>query len=192
MQLHYPHISEKEGEKMEAIVYSSNSGFTARYAKLLSEATGLPAVDVRRIRRKLRRGDDIVFLGWVMAGIVDNYMKMYGLYNVRVLCPVGLMPAGEQVMQTLHDRNMIPDEVALYYLRGGFDMRKIRGFKKIMAKSFRISMEMDYEDNETPESGEMYRLMRDGADFVDAAALAPVIEKIRELENSTEKELTTP
>ncbi len=177
---------------MEAIVYSSNSGFTARYAKLLSEATGLPAVDVRKVRRKLYRGDDIVFMGWVMAGVIDNYMKMYSLYNVRVLCPVGLMPPGGQVLETLHSRNMIPDEIALYYLRGGFDMRKIRGFKKLMAKSFRISMEMDYEDNETPESGEMYRLMCEGADFVDAAALAPVIEKIRELENSTEKELTGP
>ena len=28
-----------------AIVYASNSGFTAQYAKMLGEATGLPVID---------------------------------------------------------------------------------------------------------------------------------------------------
>ena len=177
---------------MEAIVYSSASGHTARYAKMLSEMTGIPAVEIRRCRRKLWRGDDIIFMGWVMAGIVDNYMKMYDHYNVRVLCPVGLMPPGEKIDKLLHDRNIIPDDVAMFYLRGGFDMKKQRGLKKLMAKSYRISMEMDFEDNETPESGEMFDLMTNGADFVDAANLAPVVEKIRELQNSEENQLTTP
>lgn len=30
---------------ISAIVYASNSGFTAQYAKMLGEATGLPVID---------------------------------------------------------------------------------------------------------------------------------------------------
>ena len=166
---------------MEAIVYSSAAGHTARYAKILAEKTGLPLVEAKRVRRRLYRGDDIVFLGWVMAGVVDKYMEMYTRYNVRVLCPVGLMPPGEWTDENLREHNLLPEAVKVFYLRGGFDMSKLHGFHKIMAKSFRISMEMDFEDNETPESGEMFRMMRDGADFFDEAALEPVIEYIQSI-----------
>ena len=30
---------------ISAIIYASNSGFTAQYAKMLGEATGLPVID---------------------------------------------------------------------------------------------------------------------------------------------------
>ena len=177
---------------MKAIVYSSAAGHTARYAQMLSEMTGLPAIPVNRIGRKLSRGDEIVFLGWVMAGVVDNYMRMYNTYEIRVLCPVGLLPDSDFVQENLRDHNILPDEIATFYLRGGFDMKRVRGFRKLMAKSFRISMEMDFEDNETKESGELFELMQGTEDFVSREALEPVAEKIREFQNSTEKELTTP
>ena len=166
---------------MEAIVYSAAAGHTARYAKILAEKTGLPLVEAKRVRRRLYRGDDIVFLGWVMAGVVDKYMEMYTRYNVRVLCPVGLMPPGEWTDENLREHNLLPEAVKVFYLRGGFDMSKLHGLHKIMAKSFRVSMEMDFEDNETPESGELFRMMRDGADFFDEAALEPVIEYIQSI-----------
>ena len=177
---------------MKAIVYSSAAGHTARYAQMLSEMTGLPAIPVNRIGRKLSRGDEIVFLGWVMAGVIDNYMRMYNTYEIRVLCPVGLLPDSDFVQENLRDHNILPDEIATFYLRGGFDMKRVRGFRKLMAKSFRISMEMDFEDNETKESGELFELMQGMEDFVSREALEPVAKKIRELQNSTEKELTTP
>ena len=38
--------TEKGGNAMiSAIVYAFNSGFTAQYAKMLGEATGLPVID---------------------------------------------------------------------------------------------------------------------------------------------------
>ena len=38
--------TEKGGNAMiSAIVYASNSGFTARYAKMLGKATGQPVID---------------------------------------------------------------------------------------------------------------------------------------------------
>lgn len=177
---------------MKAIVYSSAAGHTERYALALSEMTGLPAIPVRRIGRRLSRGDEIVFLGWVMAGVIDSYMHMYNTYEVRVLCPVGLLPYSDFVKETLEDHNIIPDEIATFYLRGGFEMKRLHGLKRWMARSFRVSMEMDFEDNETKESGELFELMQGSPDFFDRASLEPVAEKIRELQNSTEKELTTP
>ena len=173
---------------MEAIVYSSAAGHTARYAKLLSEKTGIPLVEAKNVRKKLYKGDEIIYMGWVMAGVIDRYMEMFSHYTVRVLCPVGIMPAGESVEENLRDRNLIPDSIHTFYLRGGFDMSKIHGFKKIMAKSFRTAMEMDFDDNGTPESGELFRIMTEGADFFDENALKPVIECIERIgKEDTEK-----
>lgn len=53
---------------MEAIVYCSQTGHTAQYARLLSQATGLPAYDFREAQSAVPKGAAILFLSWVMAG----------------------------------------------------------------------------------------------------------------------------
>ena len=42
--------------KPTAIVYTSNTGFTARYAALLSEETGLPAYSIKDAGKNLAKG----------------------------------------------------------------------------------------------------------------------------------------
>ena len=53
---------------MEAIVYTSNTGSTARYAKLLGHELGIPVYSAAEAKKTLPAGAGIIYLGWIMAG----------------------------------------------------------------------------------------------------------------------------
>ncbi len=56
---------------MDAIVYTSNTGSTKRYAELLSQMTGLPAFALAT-RRISSANAGIIYLGWIMASGVKG------------------------------------------------------------------------------------------------------------------------
>ena len=58
---------------MNAIVYTTNAGSTARYAKLLAHETGLPAYSLPEAKEAVPAGAKIIYLGWIMAGSVHGY-----------------------------------------------------------------------------------------------------------------------
>ena len=52
---------------MKAIIYTTNTGSTAQYAKMLAEQTGLPAFSMEEAKSKVEAGSEIIYLGWIMA-----------------------------------------------------------------------------------------------------------------------------
>ena len=53
---------------MNAIIYTTNTGSTARYAELLPCATGLPAYSLAEAKSAVSTGAEVIYLGWIMAG----------------------------------------------------------------------------------------------------------------------------
>lgn len=53
------------------IVYESKTGFTERYAEMLSAKTGLKAFRVKELA-KVNREEEVVFLGWMKAGKIQG------------------------------------------------------------------------------------------------------------------------
>ena len=62
---------------ISAIVYTSNSGYTAEYARLLGRATGLPVNDLRQVHTP-QPDEEVIFLGWLMADRVMGWPKAPG------------------------------------------------------------------------------------------------------------------
>ena len=114
---------------MKAIVYTSNTGSTARYAKLLGRETGLPVYASET--RNLPAGAEIIYLGWIMAGEIKGYKKAARQYTVQAVCGVGMGQTGTQVME-VRKKNAIPDSVPLFTLQGNFRMDRLRGVYKLM------------------------------------------------------------
>lgn len=48
---------------MKAILYTSNTGFTARYAELLGQHTGLPVYTLSQAKRTLPAHAEVIYLG---------------------------------------------------------------------------------------------------------------------------------
>ncbi|MDO4573368.1 MAG: hypothetical protein Q4C13_08355 [Clostridia bacterium] len=99
---------------MDAILYTSNTGFTAEYAHLLEEATGLPAMPLRAAGG-LRPGADIIYLGWLMAGRVQGLKKAEARYRVRAVCGVGMGATGSQTDE-VRQANALEPERPLFVL----------------------------------------------------------------------------
>ena len=58
---------------MDAIIYTTNTGSTGQYAKLLAQETGLPAYSLVEAKKRVFAGAEVVYLGWIMAGSVKGY-----------------------------------------------------------------------------------------------------------------------
>ena len=52
---------------MDAIIYTTNTGSTGQYAKLLAQETGLPAYSLAEAKKRVFAGAEVVYLGWIMA-----------------------------------------------------------------------------------------------------------------------------
>ena len=162
--------------KPEAIVYTSNTGYTAQYAALLSNHTGLPVYSLVEARKRLTRSSTILYLGWLMAGRVQGYAKAAKLYRVAALCGVGMGFTGSQ-LQDVRQANRIPARLPVFTLQGGFDMAKLHGIYKmmmtVMAKT--VGKKLANKKDRTPDEDSMLELLLHGGNCVSEENLEAVL-----------------
>lgn len=81
---------------MKGIVYTSNTGFTESYAKMLGNRLNLPVYSLSDAEKSIDKGSDIIYLGWLAAGIVKGYKKAAKRYTIKAVCGVGMGASGSQ------------------------------------------------------------------------------------------------
>ena len=62
---------------MNAIIYTTNTGSTEHYAKLLAQKTGLPVYSLAEAKKRVFAGAEVIYLGWIMAGSVKGYAEAF-------------------------------------------------------------------------------------------------------------------
>ena len=166
--------------KPTGIVYTSNTGYTEKYAKLLGEQLELPAFSAEQAD-SLPEGTEVLYLGWLMAGVVKGYKKAAQRFSVAAVCGVGMGPAGSQDSD-VRKNNAIPQEVPVFTLQGGFDRTKLHGIYRfmmgVMIKVMGSSLRK--KENRTPEEDAMLEIVTNGGDFVDVRQLDGVIAWYRQ------------
>lgn len=119
---------------ISGIVYTSNSGYTAQYARLLGAALDLPVTDAKW-GADPHPGRAVIYLGWLMAGKVQGYAKAAKEFDIRAVCAVGMGPASQAGAEKVRAKMGIPAEVPVFTLQGGFDINKLHGpYKWIMQR----------------------------------------------------------
>ena len=116
---------------MKAIVYTSNTGHTAAYSKILGAKIGLPVYALNEAAKKLQKGTEIIYLGWLFANNIKGYKKATKKYKVSAICAVGLCDTGTAVAE-VRKANSISEETPLFTIQGGMDKTKLRGINKFM------------------------------------------------------------
>ena len=162
---------------MKTIVYTSGTGYTAQYAKMLGEKLGISAMPLEEAKNTLLSGEEVIYFGWLMAGFVSGYKEAKKKFSVSAVCAVGM---GENVSQTneIRKSNKISDTTPLFVLQGGLDMSKLNGVYKFMMKIVTKKIEKDLLKKETrsQEEENILTMIREGGNFVSEENLAPVIE----------------
>ena len=85
---------------MKAIVYTSQTGFTQRYAQLLSQQVGVPAYSVKEAAGALPRESEIFYMGPIVAGGLKGLEKIMHRYTIRGAALVGMNPVGNGELWT--------------------------------------------------------------------------------------------
>lgn len=154
---------------MITVVYTSNTGFTAQYAELLAARIGTSAIPLDEARKKLARGSNVVYLGWIRSDRIMGCEDARRFFTVLAIGAVGMSDpvAADEEDNRIHaeeiaegsatdsedydssyNLNMFKAKLAakndvggtpLFYLRGGFCFEKLRGFNRLMMKMVRKS-----------------------------------------------------
>ena len=152
---------------MNAIIYTTNTGSTEHYAKLLAQKTGLPVYSLAEAKKRVFAGAEVIYLGWIMAGSVKGYAEAAKRYQVRAVCGVGVRKKSE-----------IPANIPLFTLQGNFDVKKLHGvyrpMMEIMVKTAGKSLAA--KKDRTPEEDGMLDMMLHGGERVKQENLSAVLD----------------
>ena len=163
-----------------AIVYTSNTGFTAEYASLLGGETGLPVYALEDAKKSLPQNSPILYLGWLAAGKVQGYDKAVTNFDIQALCAVGMGKSGSQ-LEDVKKTNNLPEGLPLFTLQGGFDLKKLRGVYKLMMSvmSKMVAKKLAAKSERTPDEEDTLDLFQNGGSRVSLENLKPVLEWYR-------------
>lgn len=161
---------------ISAIVYTSNSGYTAQYAKMLGQAIGLPVNDLSQMHNP-QPEKEVIYLGWLMAGQVMGLKKALKMCKVRAICQVGMGPASRAASAALKAKLDMAD-VEVFTLQGGFDIKKLHGpYKWIMLLKCRQIKKLLEEKESLTEAQQMtYDMVTKGASNVKEENLQGIMD----------------
>ena len=162
---------------MNAIVYTSNTGFTAQYAKFLGGKLNLPVYSLDAAKRELDAGAEIIYLGWLMAGQVKGFKRARKLYKISAVCGVG-MAAGDSQIEQIRKGNAITENIPLFTLQGGFELGKLHGIYKLMMSTMKLTVgkKLAAKPDKTADEQDMLDLLINGGSRVSEENLRPVLE----------------
>ena len=162
--------------KPKVILYTSNTGFTAQYAALLSEQSGLPCFSLKAAGH-IQPGTPILYLGWLMAGNVQGYKEAAKKYTICAVCGVGMGATGSQIAD-VRKTNALPDEMPVFVLQGGFDRKRLHGIYKLMMTVMKntVGKSLARKPDRTPDEDTMLDLLENGGSRVSPENLSSVLD----------------
>lgn len=158
--------------KANAIAYTSNTGLTESYARILAEKTGLPLYRIEEAKDALASCERVIYLGWLMAGMIVSYKKARKLYDIAAVCGVGLGDTGAQD-ESARKTNKIPSDIPVFTLQGGMDRAKLTGIYKSMIDV--LTKVMIKKKNKTEDEEKMTSLLISGGNYVSEDNLCAVL-----------------
>ena len=162
---------------MNAIIYTTNTGSTEHYAKLLAQKTGLPVYSLAEAKKRVFAGAEVIYLGWIMAGSVKGYAEAAKLYQVRAVCGVGMGQSGTQT-DSVRKKSAIPAGIPLFTLQGNFDVKKLHGVYRLMMEIMvkPVGKGLAEKSDRTPEEDDMLDMMLHGGERVKEENLSTVLD----------------
>lgn len=164
------------------VIYTSQTGFTKRYAEWIAQASGAPCLTLSEARKKDLSGyDAIVFGGWACAGgikHIDWFRKQIAHWADKKLIAfcVGASPSDNPEVETALNRNFTAEErkrVHVFYCPGGLNYSKMPALSRMMLKLYHKTLEAKKERTEQEQA--MLNMLLVSYDISDRACIAPIL-----------------
>lgn len=163
---------------IKAIIYNSNTGFTEKYAHILSEKINIPAYRMEEADKHVEEGSKIVFLGWICASSVKGLKKVNKKYDVTAVGCVGISGSDAELLEKIKNQNRIKEGVFTCMLQGGLDLKKLSGIYKILMNAVRKTLieTAKNKENKSKEDENTVDMLVNGGNFVNEENLQPLVE----------------
>ena len=155
-----------------AIVYVSETGFTARYAAILAKKLQLPAYPLADALQQLPAGTPVIHMGWMMASSIVGYKQAAKRFAIAAVIGVCLGDTGAQDAAA-RKACKLPADVPVFTVQGGMDHQKLKGGYKVGITI--LTKVMAAKKRRTPDEDRMLALLQKGGDFVQEKELAAVL-----------------
>ncbi|MCR5756266.1 MAG: flavodoxin domain-containing protein [Acetatifactor sp.] len=169
------------------IIFSSQTGFTKRYAEWIAEETDAELISLSRAKKKnadyFDTYDAILYGGWTMAGRVvkaDWYFKRAEKWKDKkllVFC-VGASPMENPEIQTALD-NMLTSEqkefIKIFYCPGGIAYDKMNLFSRLAMKAFASALKKDAD----PDKQKQGAIISESYDIADKQYIQPILGELK-------------
>ena len=168
---------------MKAIIYTTNTGSTAQYAKMLAEKTGLQAFSMEEAKSKVEAGSEIIYLGWIMAAQVKGCKEAAKKYKIRAICAVGMEKTGTRT-EEIRGKTCVPAEIPLFTLQGNFNVKKLHGLYRIMMNMMvkMVTKQLGAKAERTQRENEMLEIMLHGGENVREENLKSILDYYKSIQ----------
>lgn len=164
------------------VIYTSQTGFTKRYAQWIAEAAGADCLELSEAKRKnLDTYEAIVYGGWACAGGIKKLkwfkgnIEKWADKKLIAFC-VGASPIENPEIEPTLKRNFTESEfkkINVFYCPGGFNYEKMSASSKMMMKMF-IKM-LKAKKNKTEEDQEQIKMISSSYDISDRKYIEPIL-----------------
>ena len=180
------------------IIYTSQTGFTKKYAEWIAEKMGADLLDLKEARKKkdafYEPYEAIVYGGWTMAG---NLVKSKWFLDkaaswkdkrLAVFCVGGSPNDNPDVETCLH--KILTDEqrkyIRAFYCQGGFNYEKMNGASRLAMKMFVGALKK--KKDATEEEKIMAEMISSSYDISDICYIEPLVEYLESAGKTGEDE----
>lgn len=160
---------------IEAVVFTSNTGETEKYAKAFAEKAGLPCVKLKETS-SLENGAQIIYFGWIFADTIQGYDKACRKYDIPCVCGVGMSKAGTKNRE-IRKATGLGEEVVLFSFRGGLHMDRLKGIHRLILSAVRKAniRQLEGKERSVQEEDDL-ALWKEGGSRFDENALLPMLD----------------
>lgn len=148
------------------VIYTSQTGFTKRYAQWIAEAPGADCLTLSAAKKEnLDAYEAIIFGGWACAGGISrlgwfkNNMDQWVDKKLIAFC-VGASPMDSPEIEPALRRNFTEAErerISVFYCPGGLNYEKMPAPSRLLMKMFVRTLKAKKDKTETDQ--EMIRMI---------------------------------
>jgi len=129
------------------VVYKSKYGNTKQYAEIIASKLNCQAIDFSKANKKeLLKYDNVIFGAGVYIGKMKSIKSAMNLFKNK---PITVYACGGSLddlenENNILNKNLTPEQQSMhkfFYLPGGMDVSKVKGFMKFMFKMMRKMLE---------------------------------------------------
>jgi len=173
-----------------AVIYSSKTGYTKRYAQWISEELSADIFESSRINIDMLKDYDTIIFGGGLYASAINGVKLItnNLNKIKdkriVVFATGLSPIRKDVIDDVTTRNFTQDElnqIEFFYFRGGFNYNLLSIVDKILMKMFKRRIENKRKKGEelTDDEIEVLKVFDRPVDYTDRNYIKELIDYVK-------------